>query len=117
MVLPSMRLDGMVAIVKGAGSGIGKAVAVAVAEAGADCVPTEVPEKMGDLEPVCADPRKPGGLWVAGSRKTAHDLNRYARLRGRSSQIWLCIIDRLLWQHPRSRRTKTDGVYLLEPIV
>ena len=54
MVLPSMRLDGKVAIVTGAGSGIGKAIAVAVAEAGADCVPTELPEKMTDLEPVCA---------------------------------------------------------------
>ena len=53
MVLPSMRLDGKVAIVTGAGSGIGKAVAVAVAEAGADCVPTELPEKMADLESVC----------------------------------------------------------------
>ena len=60
MVLPSMRLDGKVAIVTGAGSGIGKAVAVAVAEAGADCVPTEVPEKMGDLEPVCAEIEKLG---------------------------------------------------------
>ena len=60
MVLPSMRLDGKVAIVTGAGSGIGRAVAVAVAEAGADCVPTEVPEKMGDLEPVCAEVEKLG---------------------------------------------------------
>jgi 2-deoxy-D-gluconate 3-dehydrogenase len=48
-----MRLDGKVAIVTGAGSGIGKAVAVAVAEAGADCVPTELPEKMASLESVC----------------------------------------------------------------
>ena len=55
MVLPSMRLDGKVAIVTGAGSGIGKAIAVAVAEAGADCVPTELPDKIADLEPVCAD--------------------------------------------------------------
>ena len=53
MVLPSMGLDGKVAIVTGAGSGIGRAIAIAVAEAGADCVPTELPEKMADLEPVC----------------------------------------------------------------
>ena len=53
MVLPSMRLDGKIALVTGAGSGIGKAVALAVAEAGADCVPTELPERMAHLEPVC----------------------------------------------------------------
>ncbi len=60
MVLPSMRLDGKVAVVTGAGSGIGKAVAVAVAEAGADCVPCELPEQMADLDPVCDEIRKLG---------------------------------------------------------
>ena len=60
MILPSMRLDGMVALVTGAGSGIGKAVALAVAEAGADCVPTEIPEKMADLESVCDEIGKLG---------------------------------------------------------
>ncbi len=54
MVLPSMRLDGKVAVVTGAGSGIGRAIAVAVAEAGADCVPCDLPQRMTDLEPVCA---------------------------------------------------------------
>ena len=60
MVLPSMRLDGKVAIVTGAGSGIGRAVAVSVAEAGADCVPTELPERMSDLDPVCDAIEKSG---------------------------------------------------------
>ena len=60
MVLPSMRLDGKVAIVTGAGSGIGSAVAVACAEAGADCVPTELPDRMANLEPVCAAIRENG---------------------------------------------------------
>ena len=60
MTLPSMRLDDKVAIVTGAGSGIGKAIAVAVAEAGADCVATELPERMSDLEPVCDTIRKTG---------------------------------------------------------
>jgi len=60
MVLPSMRLDGKVAIVTGAGSGIGKAVALAVAEAGADCVPTELPERMATLVPVCDEITKGG---------------------------------------------------------
>ena len=60
MTLPSMRLDGKTAIVTGAGSGIGKAIAQAVAEAGADCVPTELPDKMDDLDPVCEQIRKTG---------------------------------------------------------
>ena len=60
MVLPSMRLDGKVAIVTGAGSGIGQAVAIAVAEAGADCVPTELPEKIADLDPACEQIREMG---------------------------------------------------------
>ena len=55
MVLPSMRLDGKIALVTGAGSGIGKAVAQAVAEAGADCAATELPDKIGDLDSVCAE--------------------------------------------------------------
>ena len=53
-MLPSMRLDGTVALVTGAGSGIGRAVAEAVAEAGADCVACELPEKIHDLDSVCA---------------------------------------------------------------
>lgn len=53
MVLPSMRLDGKIAVVTGAGSGIGEAIAVAMAEAGADCVPTELPDRLASLEPVC----------------------------------------------------------------
>ena len=60
MVLPSMRLDGKVAIVTGAGSGIGRAVAIAAAEAGADCVPTELPERMADLDPLCDEIREMG---------------------------------------------------------
>lgn len=55
MVLPSMRLDGKIALVTGAGSGIGEAVAQAVAEAGADCVATELPDRMRDLDSVCAE--------------------------------------------------------------
>lgn len=54
MVLPSMRLDGKVALVTGAGSGIGQAIAVAMAEAGADCVATELPQTMKSLETTCA---------------------------------------------------------------
>ena len=51
--LPSMRLDGKVALVSGAGSGIGRAVAVAAAEAGADCAVTELPGRLADLDATC----------------------------------------------------------------
>ena len=54
MTLPSMGLDGKIAIVTGAGSGIGQAIAVAAAEAGADCVVTELPDRMENLDDVCA---------------------------------------------------------------
>ena len=65
MVLPSMRVDGKVALVSGAGSGLGAAIAMALAEAGADCAVTEVPEKMEALEPVCASIRASGRKAVA----------------------------------------------------
>lgn len=54
MVLPSMRLDGKVALVTGAGSGLGQAIAVAAAEAGADCIVTELPQAIASLEATCA---------------------------------------------------------------
>jgi 2-dehydro-3-deoxy-D-gluconate 5-dehydrogenase len=54
VVLPSMRLDGKIALVTGAGSGLGQAIAVAVAEAGADCIATELPEKMDSAQATCA---------------------------------------------------------------
>ena len=54
-MLPSMRLEDKVVMVTGAGSGIGRAVAIAVAEAGAHCVPCELPERIDELDGVCAD--------------------------------------------------------------
>jgi 2-deoxy-D-gluconate 3-dehydrogenase len=52
-ILPSMRVDGKIALVTGAGSGLGKACAIALAEAGADCIVTDLPAKSSELEPVC----------------------------------------------------------------
>jgi 2-deoxy-D-gluconate 3-dehydrogenase len=60
-----MRLDGKVAVVTGAGSGIGRAIAIAIAEAGADCVCTELPERMQALEPVCAEIERLGRRGLA----------------------------------------------------
>jgi 2-deoxy-D-gluconate 3-dehydrogenase len=45
MQLPSLRVDGKVALVTGAGSGIGQVSAVALAQAGADIALTELPGK------------------------------------------------------------------------
>ncbi len=45
MQFPSMRVDGKVALVTGAGSGLGQATAIALAQAGADVVITELPGK------------------------------------------------------------------------
>ena len=61
MQLPSMGLEGKVAVVTGAGSGLGKALAEGMAAAGADVVVSELPGKMAALEPVCQAIRQQGG--------------------------------------------------------
>ena len=48
-----MGLAGKVVVVTGAGSGLGRAIAIAVAESGADCVPCEHPDRLGNLDSVC----------------------------------------------------------------
>lgn len=60
MTFPSMRLDGKVAAVSGAGGGIGSVLCAALAEAGADCVVGELPDRMSDLESVCDAVRASG---------------------------------------------------------
>jgi 2-dehydro-3-deoxy-D-gluconate 5-dehydrogenase len=55
-----MRLDGKVALVTGAGSGLGQAIAVAAAEAGADCIVTELPQSLPNLEATCEAITKTG---------------------------------------------------------
>ena len=65
MQLPSMRLEGKVAVVTGAGSGLGKGLAEGMAAAGADVVVSELPGKMAALEPVCQAIRQQGGRALA----------------------------------------------------
>ena len=60
MAAPNMRLDGKVALITGAAGGIGSAVTRAYAGSGADCVLCELPEKIGDLEPICEEVRACG---------------------------------------------------------
>jgi 2-deoxy-D-gluconate 3-dehydrogenase len=50
MTFPSMRLDGQVAFVTGAGQGLGQAIAVGLAHAGADIVVTELPGKTENAQ-------------------------------------------------------------------
>ncbi len=52
-VTPSMRLDGLVAVVTGAGRGVGRASAIALAEAGADVV--LMSRTASELEDAAAD--------------------------------------------------------------
>ena len=54
LVLPSMRVDGQVALVTGAGRGIGRGCALALAEAGAEVIvmsrtASEISEVVRDL--------------------------------------------------------------------
>ena len=50
MPFPSLRVDGLAALVTGAGSGIGRALALGLAENGADVALTELPDRLADAE-------------------------------------------------------------------
>jgi NAD(P)-dependent dehydrogenase (short-subunit alcohol dehydrogenase family) len=58
-ILPSMRLDGMVAAVTGAGRGIGRGCALAMAEAGAEVI--AMSRTKAEIEDVAALIRQKGG--------------------------------------------------------
>jgi 2-deoxy-D-gluconate 3-dehydrogenase len=46
MILPSLSLEGKVALVTGTGSGLGRAISIGLAQAGAHVAATELPEKL-----------------------------------------------------------------------
>ncbi len=46
MILPSLRVDGKVALITGCGPGIGRAIALGLAAAGADVAATELPDRL-----------------------------------------------------------------------
>ena len=50
VILPSLRVDGKVALITGCGPGIGRALALGVAAAGADVAATELPARLGLAE-------------------------------------------------------------------
>ncbi|MEQ9639394.1 MAG: glucose 1-dehydrogenase [Alphaproteobacteria bacterium] len=58
-MLPSMRVDGQVALVTGAGRGIGRGCAIALAEAGAEVI--ALARSGGELEQVVAEIEAVGG--------------------------------------------------------
>jgi 2-deoxy-D-gluconate 3-dehydrogenase len=60
MDFPSMRVDGKIAVITGAGTGLGQAFAQALAQAGADVVITELPGKEDAAESTAMDVRAAG---------------------------------------------------------
>ena len=80
MQLPSMRVDGKIALVTGAGSGLGQAIAIGLAQAGADVALTELP----------------------GREMAAEDTVQAIEAAARRAGVWPLDVTRL-GQHHRAR--------------
>ncbi len=65
VILPSLRVDGKVALVTGCGAGIGRALALGLAAAGADIAATELPARLGLAEENAAAVRALGREGIA----------------------------------------------------
>jgi 2-deoxy-D-gluconate 3-dehydrogenase len=65
IIIPSLRVDGKVALVTGCGAGIGRAVALGLAAAGADVAAAELPGQLWLAEQNAADVRALGRDGVA----------------------------------------------------
>jgi 2-dehydro-3-deoxy-D-gluconate 5-dehydrogenase len=80
MNMPTMRVDGKVCLITGAGSGLGKAMAHGLAHFGADVVITEIPAKLELGQQVAQELAAATGKKVICLPLTLPDLNSIDRL-------------------------------------
>jgi 2-deoxy-D-gluconate 3-dehydrogenase len=65
MGLPSLNLDGKIALVTGTGSGIGRAISIGLAQAGAHVAATELPDKLESARDTVREVEKLGRRGLA----------------------------------------------------
>jgi 2-dehydro-3-deoxy-D-gluconate 5-dehydrogenase len=94
MQLPSMRVDGKIALVTGAGSGLGQAIACGLAQAGADVAVTEQPgresaaaETVGAVEAA----KRRAGAWPLDVTRLATIAEVVAQVIARFGRIDLLV--------------------------
>src|SRR6476659_4426633 len=80
MNMPTMRVDGKVCLVTGAGSGLGKAMAHGLAHFGADVIITEIPAKLELGQQVAQELAEATGKKVICLPLSLPDLNSIDRM-------------------------------------